>query len=481
MKRTVRIKIIEAFVVFIGVSGTVWFLSYYNLFLLSHKLELIEKKDNLFNMILEARRYEKNFFLTHNIEHLTEAHDYAVQAETKMKAISDNLGKFTIAKDFTEKINDLKHYVNLIETFLQWSSGREKDERYLQQFMTFQEELRGAGKNITDYLEGTVNKERHYVKGLSKKLEAYLFVALTAIIILTIASGFFLYYSVNIPLRNIEEAITRITAGDYQLIPKSRRWDEEFESFVDRVNQMIAELNKRGEQLVQSEKMASLGTLTSGVAHELNNPLNNISTSLEILIEEIDETDVEFKRQLLTDALHEVERARDIVKALLEFSRKHSFVTSRIQLRKVVGKTMRLIKGEIPSNIEVEIDVPDDIEVNIDQRRIGQALINLIMNGIQAMDNGGGKILIKSYKSEGKVSLIVQDTGIGIPEDQLSKIFDPFFTTKDVGRGSGLGLSVTHGIIDQHGGRINVESEVGKGTLFTIELPLEESRHDELE
>ncbi len=478
MKRTVRIKIIEAFVFFIVVSGTVGFLSYYNLFLLSHKLELIEKKDSLFNMILEARRYEKNFFLTGNFEHITQAYDYALQAETKMKTISENLGKFTIAKDFHEKIDVLQNYVFILETFLKKHPAAGRNSRENIHMAKFQEELRDTGKNITDYIENTVNKERHYVKELSKKLEAYLFVSLSAIAILLVAAAFFLYYSVNIPLKNIEEAITKITAGDYSLIPKSRKWDEEFESFVDSLNQMIAELNRRGEQLVQSEKMASIGTLTSGVAHELNNPLNNISTSLEILLEEIDEGDPEFIRQLLTDGLHEVERARDIVKALLEFSRKHSFVTSRVPIAKVVSKTMRLIKGEIPSNIEVEIDIPEDIEVNIDQRRIGQALINLTMNGIQSMDNGGGKLTIKSWKNDDKVSLIVQDTGEGIPEERMTKIFDPFFTTKDVGRGSGLGLSVTLGIIDQHGGHIHVESEVGAGTKFIIELPSEDTNND---
>jgi signal transduction histidine kinase len=235
---------------------------------------------------------------------------------------------------------------------------------------------------------------------------------------------------------------------------------------------MINELNKRNEQILQSEKLASLGTLTSGVAHELNNPLNNISTSIQILLEEINETNPEFKEELLRESEKQVERARDTVKALLEFSREGYFSPQFVHVENLIYQTLKLIKGEVPPSVKINLDVPEDIEANLDPRQIQHVLINLILNAVQAMEEGGA-ITIRASQQEnnGKFCLQVQDTGMGISEEDLPKIFDPFFTTKEVGKGSGLGLSVCHGIVEQQGGRIEVSSAPGKGTTFSVFLP----------
>jgi len=234
------------------------------------------------------------------------------------------------------------------------------------------------------------------------------------------------------------------------------------------------ELKKRSDQLIQSRKLASLGILIAGVAHELNNPLNNISTSIQILVEELEEDNIEYKRNLLLEAEEEVERARDIVKALLEFSREKSLRSKRVQFKKLVEKTISLIKGELPSEIRINMNVPEDIEANLDPKRIQQVLINLISNSVQAM-TGGGDLTIKAWKGmEDDAKMLyfqVQDTGHGIPKQDFDKIFDPFFTTRDAGRGSGLGLSISHSVIEQHGGRIDVESVPDEKTKFTVILP----------
>ncbi len=471
---TIRLKIILAFAVFVAVSGIIWCLSYYNLFIMKQKLLLIEKKDNLFNTVLEARRYEKNFLLTRKIEHLGQARRYALDAESKFARIAGEYGRYAAAKDFSRWIGEVRAYIRVIESYLNGPGG----DGEAPEFEAFQDRIRTVGKSITDSLEGMVTQERRHVTGLFRELQLYLFVAITGILVLTMSVAFFLYHFVNLPLKSIENAIAKITSGDYTTIPQLTRGDE-FESFVESLNRMINELNRRGDQLVQSEKMASLGTLTSGVAHELNNPLNNISTSLQILMEEIEGADIDFKRELIRDSETQVDRARDIVKALLEFSRKKSFVQSRVHFRSLVEETLKLMKGEIPSRVQVHIDVPDDIEAPMDHRRIQQALINLIMNAVQAMNNSG-EIALHAWENpdENRFYFTVADTGEGIPEETIKKIFDPFYTTKDVGRGSGLGLSVTHGIIDQHGGRITVESDPGQGTRFIVGLPLQEEEPD---
>lgn len=233
-------------------------------------------------------------------------------------------------------------------------------------------------------------------------------------------------------------------------------------------------LTKRTEELIQARKLASLGILTAGVAHELNNPLNNISTSIQIVLEELEEDNIEFKRNRLLEVEKQVERARDIVRALLEFSREKSLSFKRVQFKNLVENAIDFIKGQLPSGISINMEVPEDIEVNLDPKRIRQVLINLISNSLQAMTKGG-VLTIKAWESiedDAKMLYLqVQDTGHGISKQDVSKIFDPFFTKRDVGKGSGLGLSISHSIIEQHGGSIEVESVPEKGSKFTVILP----------
>ena len=233
-------------------------------------------------------------------------------------------------------------------------------------------------------------------------------------------------------------------------------------------------LKKRSEQLIQARKLASLGVLTSGVAHEINNPLNNISTSIQIVLEELEEDNIEFKRNRLLEAEKEVERVRDIVRSLLEFSRVKSLRFKRVQFINLVKKAISFIKVELPPEISINMEVPEDIEVNLDPKRIRQVLINLILNSLQAMTEGG-VLTIKAWEGmENDAKMLyfqVQDTGHGISKQDSDNIFDPFFTTKDVGKGSGLGLSISHSVIEQHGGRIDVESIPGEITKFTVILP----------
>jgi PAS domain S-box-containing protein len=238
-------------------------------------------------------------------------------------------------------------------------------------------------------------------------------------------------------------------------------------------------LTKRTEELIQARKLAALGILTAGVAHELNNPLNNISTSIQIVLEELEEDNIEFKRNRLLEAEKQVERAKDIIRALLEFSSDKSLSFKRVQFKNLVEKAINLIIGQLPSEISINIEVPEDIEVNLDPKRIRQVLVNLILNSMQAMTEGG-VLTIKAWEGiENDVKMFyfhVQDTGHGISKQDFDKIFDPFFTSKDVGKGSGLGLSICHSIIERHMGRIEVESVPEKGSKFTVILPSNDNK-----
>jgi len=214
--------------------------------------------------------------------------------------------------------------------------------------------------------------------------------------------------------------------------------------------------------------------LTSGVAHQLNNPLNNISTSCQILMEEGTEADPVFTRKLLGNIDQEVARARDIVKGLLEFSRAKEFELKPTVLAEVVERSVRLVSSQVPAGVEILREVPPKLVLPMDAQRMQEVFINLFINALQAIKGCSGRITISARPDpeRGQVVVTVADTGIGIGPEDLARIFDPFFTTKEVGKGTGLGLSIVFGIVEQHQGEITVESAPGQGASFILRLPL---------
>jgi len=475
MKISIRGKIFLAFAMFIGLSALIWVRSYYSQYILNQKIQIIERKYDLFNAILEARRYEKNYFLSFDRKNITEALDYVRQAENILRNILKEYGKYTLAKNLDQSISELVTYKESLTNLLKL-----QEEGHLVVPPDTIELIRKQGRILTSELEEIVKKESKFTRDLIGKSQTIHLLALIPVFILSVLLALFLILNVNRPLKTIENAITKIASGDYENIPEIKTGDE-FESLVVSLNNMISELNKRSKQLVQAQKLASLGRLTSGVAHELNNPLNNISTSLQILIEELEEKDLEYQKELLTGAEKEVERGKEIVRSLLEFARERTLTLRKVVFKELVDNAIRQIRSQIPDNIHFNIEVPDNIQAVMGLQRIERVLMNLIVNAVHAMRNGG-EITIKANNELDKegFSFQVIDTGEGIPERIISKIFDPFFTTKEVGMGSGLGLSIIYGIMEQHSGNISVSSKVGKGTTFTCFLPFHQPEQLEL-
>jgi two-component system, NtrC family, sensor kinase len=286
--------------------------------------------------------------------------------------------------------------------------------------------------------------------------------------------GGFLVSKVIKPLRLLEQSTESIAKGQFQPIhnlPPEKEIREIFDSF----NRMAEQLKIREEQLVQSKKLASLGTMLAGVAHEVNNPLSNISSSCEILLEEIDDSDKDWQKELLRKVLEQVDKARGIVINLLEFSRNKDFAKERFNLKPLIKRTLTLLHGQVPSGVQIVLEVEDNLDLYADKQRFQQALMNLISNAVQSI-SGEGFVTIRGFRTrDGFAEIDIQDTGKGIRAEDLPQIFDPFFTTKDVGHGTGLGLFITHDIILRHQGSIRVDSELGKGTTFFVKVPLQET------
>jgi two-component system NtrC family sensor kinase len=254
--------------------------------------------------------------------------------------------------------------------------------------------------------------------------------------------------------------------------------------FSDHAVQGVIEISKDitrdillQKKLVEQQKLASVGQLAAGVAHEINNPLTTILTTALLIQEEMDTEDPNY-RELETIA-NETLRCRKIVTSLLDFARQSRPAKARHDVNQVVRDSMALTRKQAAfKDVAFEAVLSEPLPlVDIDKDQIQQCLINLAINGIDATDPGG-KIRFASRLVPEKqvVEITVSDTGGGIPEQALDRIFDPFFTSKETG--TGLGLAITHGIIEQHDGSIDVESKVGEGTTFRIHLPIPRGEQD---
>jgi two-component system NtrC family sensor kinase len=238
------------------------------------------------------------------------------------------------------------------------------------------------------------------------------------------------------------------------------------------------------EKLVQSQKLASIGELSAGIGHEINNPLAIISQETEWmqhLLKRIGESpskEVAELQDSLKEVLSQVDRCREITQNLLDFARRKEPVFQEVNVNKLIDDLSRLVEKEvIQHKIAIRRDFQQDLPlVYTDAPSLRQVVLNLLNNATYAVQKDG-KIRIATKSSEnGSVDIVVEDTGCGIPKDHLTKIFDPFFTTKPEGKGTGLGLSICHGIVDKLGGRISVSSEVGKGSTFVVTLPVNQQK-----
>jgi signal transduction histidine kinase len=237
---------------------------------------------------------------------------------------------------------------------------------------------------------------------------------------------------------------------------------------------MVTDLEEQQEQLFQAKKLSSIGTLASGTAHQINNPLNNISTSCQLALADMGDDKDSFVVKMLQTINQETQRAGEIVRGLLEFSRAQTFSPQICPLVEIVTTVKRLVASEAPAGITIETDIPEDVLIFVDMQKMVEALLNLTINAIQAIPEPSGSIFIGAEKNTEKKEAVITiaDTGVGIDQENLAKIFDPFFTTKNAEHGTGLGLAVVYGIIKKQNGSIRVESTKGKGTSFIITLPL---------
>jgi two-component system, NtrC family, sensor kinase len=462
----IRQKVILGFSACVLAIGFIGGFSYHYLHAIELKQHVVQVADDLREIVLEIRRYEKNYLLYGLAEDYHENRRYTQRALEVLATIVPEVKNLRVSSQMNTLKEDLVAYQGLMEKLAQAGERSQPDRRDLE------DQLRARGKVLVDLSVKLVTFERQRIIEIITTLKTQL---LISVLLFLAFMGFIIYIvsrKIIQPLRVIENTTKRIAQGDFKPLPVLDTRDET-QRVVEAFNRMVGELERRQDQLVQGKKMSSLGVLTAGIAHQLNNPLNNISTSCQIILEELDQADLEFVRKMLTNVEQEVYRARDIVKGLLEFSRVREFSVKATVLADVVQRSVRLISSQVPPGIDLVDAVPADLVLELDAQRMQEVLLNLLMNAIQAIKETPGEIRIAAGTDTAKHEAIItiEDTGVGIPKDELDRVFDPFYTTKEVGVGTGLGLSIVYGIIEKHHGHIRVESKEGEGTRFTIRMP----------
>ncbi len=353
--------------------------------------------------------------------------------------------------------------------------------------------------NITGQIIGILYVgmlERPYIETTNRVISTFAFIAALFIVLLLVI----LYFSINRiihPLQKIVDATQKIARGDlsHKLDVKSQ---DEIGSLAKSFNQMTSELQIANEKLldwgktlekkveertheikemqahlIQSEKLASLGQLAAGVAHEINNPLGGILMYSHLILEDAEKNSQTSEN--LKKVIRETTRCKNIVRGLLDFARPKNPEMSNIDINELLDNSLSLMESQaLFQNIRVEKKYfPDLKRITADGAQLQQLFTNIILNAAEAMDGNGTLILeTTNIKAEDQIEISIRDTGQGIREEDMKNLFEPFFSTKEVGKGTGLGLSISYGIVQRHKGKIDVQSEVGKGSAFIIKLPV---------
>jgi two-component system NtrC family sensor kinase len=302
---------------------------------------------------------------------------------------------------------------------------------------------------------------------------------------LAVGLGYLLANKIMNPVHQLIKASQEVSEGSLtpEIGPLSK--DEEMRvlqnTFKDMVASMVRRRAEAENRLIQSEKQASVGRLAAGVAHEINNPLTGVLTYTHMLLRRKDiEDDIRSDLQTIAES---TERVRKIVKGLLDFSRQIKLDKEPTEVNRLVSSAISLMDNQaLVKGVTIKFNPGENLPMlTLDRNQFQSVLLNMIINALDATEPGG---TINIYTATGLsasdtghkgVEITIADTGCGIPADNLDKLFDPFFSTKEVGQGTGLGLSVSYGIVQRHGGTIRVQSELGKGSTFFIWIPIEEN------
>ncbi len=462
---SVRMQLILAFALFflLCLGVTLWSIAI--LADVHERILFLEVADDYTAEIQQARRFEKNYLLYGTnlddaLEHARNAQQLTIQYAERFLGVVDEASLRTMNRHVAD-------YLRLLDELGGASSA---DER-----ARVEVELRDHGAEMVLLAMDFVNKERQLVHSMLSLARRMPFIFLSVLFLLMVlVISFFLRRFLG-TLSRFMQYTRRIGAGDFTPITPTRKYRDEFSELALVINRMVRELDRQHRILVESHKLRAMGTLVAGVAHELNNPLNNILLTASLLAEEFDDLDEAEKQEMLQDVISQAERSKKTVRNLLDFARESETRVEPLDVRKLMEETTELLRNQLRvKKIRLTMEFPDVLPaVHGDYQLLSQVFMNLILNAIDVLpEKGHIGLEVATDLREGFLAVDISDNGPGIPEHTLRQIFDPFFTTKPKGKGTGLGLSVSRGIVRKLGGYLLVSSKLGEGSTFTVLLPV---------
>lgn len=450
-----------------------------------------EAVDNLYVASQKIRRDEKNLFLYHDLNDLTQLRQ---QLEVAQNALGKGERVFTAIAGPGE-LQQLEQILNTYSAQLDDYANSPPESR-----ATKQQKIRATGHRLSLLTQELDQSQRGILSETTSVATKTLIIASVTVILIGFVSAMYIVRRVVRPMAQLENQLDQLAEGNVQTLTLASN-DKELQSFVFHFNSMLEQLREQQIQLRRHERAAALGVLVSGVAHELNNPLSNISTSVQLLMEDDGSTREDLRKQWLTHIDGETERARRIVRRLLDAVRQPTHHMQLFGAAKLVQGAALLIHRLLPQDVFLHIEDIADGKLLVDRERMQQVFINLIKNATHA---GAKNIWITGTETSWETSrpinsnnlagdtigisqfthimlIHVDDDGPGIPLDDMPKIFDPFFTTQSGGEGTGLGLYLVEEIINEHSGCIAVENRPEGGARFSIWLPLKQASTNEQE
>jgi two-component system NtrC family sensor kinase len=436
--------------------------------------------------VLEMRREEKNLFLYGDDEAVSRTDDYAAASLNMLRQNRSTLEAIDRQADLMSTIEALVDYRELLA---RWQAATAGDRPALQ------DRLRSLGHSVYLSVELLAKRERRMLERTVQESRWFLLLSFLVIGLAIHVLGRRLMRAVVFPISQLESRLMPLAEGRFDhLEPPSG--DREFLTFTNAFNRMLKELEVRRKRMLQSDKLASLGILASGVAHELNNPLSNISSSCQLLLEEIREADPAQLEVWLKQIDSETERGRRIVRTLLDFGGQRVFERQSLKLADILADTRTILDKMLrQADVELTLNIPPELRLKVDKQRMQQLFINLIQNALNAAGSGlrlnisaatcqrsaslipeGAEVagsLRCIHDHQGRlVEVLVADNGPGIAVENLSRVFDPFFTTNEPGQGVGLGLYIVQEIVREHDGCLAIASQSGNGTRVIMLFPV---------